>query len=499
MRQKTVVVGAGPVGALAALYAAQRGHDVEIYELRSDLRDPSTTPLMFSRSINLALSERGIHAMRSSGKQDLLQKVTSETIPMRGRMIHGKSPSGQFTELAQDYDILGRSLYAADRGGLNKTLLDELESMPNVKFFFNHKLTGADFKHHKAWFEISHTVSLKESTGTRAREVEIDFDLMIGADGAHSAARYHLMKYARLDYQQTYIDTLWCEFTIEPKAVQTGQEPSSRFAISPNYLHIWPGKDFMFIAIPSLDGSFTCTLFLPSSHLLSLENDPSSIPSFFDTHFPGVTSLIPPSTLTASFTSNPHLPLISIKCQPYHYADAVVIIGDAAHAMVPFYGQGMNAGLEDVRVLFEVLDSHASAAPLTPESRAKALACYSHLRTPDAHAINDLALENYTEMRASVISPLYKARKWLEETISVWFPSFGWQTKYSRVSFGNERYSKVVRQSERQGRLLVGGLMGVLGMPLLVVGIGVCIAWRRGGVSRFEGSKFRGVFGFLSG
>ncbi|PBP27614.1 FAD dependent oxidoreductase, partial [Diplocarpon rosae] len=429
MKQKTVVVGAGPVGALAALYAAQRDHEVEIYELRSGMS----------------------------------------------------------------------SLYAADRGGLNKTLLDELESMPNVKFFFNHKLTGADFKHHKAWFEILHTGSSKESTGTRAREVEIDFDLLIGADGAHSAARYHMMKYARLDYQQTYIDTLWCEFSIEPKAVRAGQDPSSRFAISPNYLHIWPGKEFMFIAIPSLDGSFTCTLFLPSFHLLSLENDPSSIPCFFDTHFPGVTSLIPSSTLTASFTSNPHLPLISIKCQPYHYADAVVIIGDAAHAMVPFYGQGMNAGLEDVRVLFEVFDSHTSSAPLTAESRAKALAHYSHLRIPDAHAINDLALENYTEMRASVISPLYRARKWLEETISVWFPNLGWQTKYSRVSFGNERYSEVVRRSERQGRLLVGALVGGLGMPILSVGFGVWLAWRRGGGSRFESARVREFFRSLSG
>lgn len=520
-RQKTVVVGAGPVGALAAIYAAQRGHDVEIYELRSDLRDPSTTPLNFSRSINLALSERGINAMRNSGRPELLEKVLSETIPMRGRMIHGKSSSGEFTEQSQDYDIHGRALHAADRGGLNKTLLDELETMPNVKFFFSHKLTGADFKNHKAWFEISHSESSKDTTGTRAREVEIEFDLMIGADGAHSAARYHLMKYARLDYQQTYIDTLWCEFSIEPKE-KNGGDTNDLFAISPNHLHIWPGKEFMFIAIPSSDGSFTCTLFLPSSHLTTLENDPSTISTFFNTHFPGVTTLIPPTSLIHSFKSNPHLPLISIKCQPYHYGSSVVIIGDAAHAMVPFYGQGMNAGLEDVFVLFSILDSHSTPSSsssssttsttsspdqlsLTPEARAKALAAYSAYREPDAHAINDLALSNYTEMRASVISPLYKARKYLEEHLSIWLPGLGWRTKYSRVSFGNERYGEVVRSDDRQGRLLMGllgvGGVGALGGLVGLVGwfarVGFGVGRRGGGV--LDVGRIREVFGWLSG
>ncbi|KAL5327553.1 hypothetical protein ACEPPN_005252 [Leptodophora sp. 'Broadleaf-Isolate-01'] len=500
-RQKTVVVGAGPVGALAALYAAQRDHDVEIYELRSDLRDPSTTPLNFSRSINLALSERGINAMRNSGQPDLIEKVLGETIAMRGRMIHGKSSSGEFTEQSQDYDVHGGALHAVDRGGLNKTLLDELETMPNVKFFFNHKLTGADFKNRKAWFEISHSESSKDTTGTRAREVEIEFDLMIGADGAHSAARYHLMKYARLDYQQTYIDTLWCEFSIEAKELKAGQDPASRFAISPNHLHIWPGKEFMFIAIPSSDGSFTCTLFLPSSHIATLENDPSTIPSFFDTYFPGVTSLIAPETLIHSFKSNPHLPLISIKCQPYHYGSSVVIIGDAAHAMVPFYGQGMNAGLEDVNVLFSILDSHTlPSSTLDASARAKALSAYSAYRQPDAHAINELALQNYTEMRASVISPLYKARKWLEEGLSVWLPGLGWRTKYSRVSFGNERYAEVVSSDDRQARLLlvVLGSVGVGAVGILGAGVWGLLAARRGR-SVLDVVRIREVFGWLSG
>ncbi|KUJ23910.1 FAD dependent oxidoreductase [Mollisia scopiformis] len=481
MGQKTIVVGAGPVGALAALYAAQRGHEVEVYELRSDLRDPSTTPLNFTKSINLALSERGINAIKCSGRADLLESIIGETIPMRGRMIHGRDKSGELYEQGQDYDIHGRTLYAADRGGLNKILLDELESLPNVKFFFNHKLTGADFRKHTAWFEVTNKTTASQG---RHKEIEVNFDFLIGADGAHSSTRYHLMKYTRMDYQQEYIDTLWCEFQITAKPVKSGQDENSRFSISQHHLHIWPGKEFMFIAIPSLDGSFTCTLFMPSSHFSALESNPSTLPTFFNTHFPGVTSLIPPKDLITSFTTNPHLPLLSIKCTPYHFLSSAVILGDAAHAMVPFYGQGMNAGLEDVRFLFSILDKHSSPnsdQETDTKVRATALAEYSEFRTRDAHAINDLALQNYVEMRASVVSPVYKGRKWLEEKLSVWVPSLGWATRYSRVSFGNERYSEVVERSDRQGRLLVGWVLGVLGLPVVVGAVGVWWRLRRGG------------------
>ncbi|KAG9229928.1 kynurenine 3-monooxygenase-like protein [Amylocarpus encephaloides] len=463
-RQKTVIIGAGPVGTLAALYAAQRGDDVEVYELRSDLRDPSTIPLNFTKSINLALSERGINAMRQSGRPAILDKIFSETIPMKGRMIHGKTASGELYEQSQEYDVHGKAIYAVDRGGLNKALLDELEAMPNVKVIFNHKLTGADFKARKAWFEIIGSTAL-QNTG-RNREIEIDFDFMIGADGAHSAARYHLMKYSRMDYQQEYIDTLWCEFQIEAKPVPARKDKESRFWISPNHLHIWPGKDFMFIAIPSFDGSFTCTLFMPSSNFSKLEAQPSKVPEFFDTHFPGVTNLIIPPDLISSFNQNPHLPLINIKCQPHHFSDSIVIVGDAAHAMVPFYGQGMNAGLEDIRILFEFLDKHSS--------RQEALDEYSDYRKADAHVINDLALQNYVEMRSSVVSPIYAARKWLEETLSVYVPRLGWQTKYSRVSFGNERYSEVIKKSERQGKLIAAGLIGLVSSPV-VLGLGLAV------------------------
>lgn len=191
----------------------------------------------------------------------------------------------------------------------------------------------------------------------------------------------------------------------------------------------------MFIAIPSTDGSFTCTLFHSASGVRKLEERPQDIPAFFDNHFPGVTNLIRPLDLKTQFIQNPHLPLISIKCSPHHVLDSGVILGDAAHAMVPFYGQGMNAGLEDVRVLFETFDRYTVRSPTPPQisaSQKVALGYYSDFRTKDAHAINDLALDNYKEMRSSVTDPVYKFRKWLEETVNVYVPSLGWATKYSR-------------------------------------------------------------------
>lgn len=389
-----------------------------------------------------------------------------------------------------------------DRAGLNKGLLDALEKMPNVTLYFNHKLTGANFNSKTAWFEqqkhaprVDQSSDAQNRNGNRLIEISVDFDLLIGADGAHSAVRYHMMKYAQVAYQQEYIDTLWCEFRIEPK------NPGPSFAISPNHLHIWPGRSFMFIAIPSLDKAFTCTLFAPSSCFAGLSGaSATKLQSFFAQNFPGVCpELISTESLEAQFSKNPHLPLISIKCSPHHYKSSAVIIGDAAHAMVPFYGQGMNAGLEDVRVLFEFLDKNgvyqrnlASTDHAQEQLRAKALDEYTRQRTPDAATINDLALRNYEEMRSGVQSPLYRVRKWVDERISLYFPGLGWKSQYSRVSFENERYSEVERTVQRQGRILVSMLgLGLAGLGWLV-GINL---WRSNYPKLISGvmSRSRGI------
>ncbi|KAJ5294337.1 hypothetical protein PENANT_c006G00019 [Penicillium antarcticum] len=463
-KQKVVVVGAGPVGSLAALYAASRGDEVEVYELRGDLRDPTTVPLNFTKSINLALSERGLNSMLHSDRADLIDNVLRDAIPMHGRMIHGRD-SGELWEAAQAYDVHGRAINSIDRSTLNNALLDELEKAPNVKLFFNYKLTGADFRTNKAWFErrIPGETPMPDDAGIAGRvpEYEVSFDYLIGADGAHSATRFHLMKFARVDYQQEYIDTLWCEFRIPPSE-------DGKFRISPNHLHIWPGREFMFIALPSADKSFTCTLFAPSSHYTYLETQPQELHEFFDSHFPGVSpELIAPEDLSEQFAANPHLPLISIKCKPHHFGASVAILGDAAHAVLPFYGQGLNAGLEDVRVLFEQLDKHGVYDPNSSVytrglKRQAAFQAYTDQRCADTHAINDLSKENYLEMRAGVKSPLYKLRKAIEETIDRRFPFLGWKTQYARVSFSNQPYSEVVQAVQHQSDMLGLGLTGVL-------------------------------------
>ena len=353
--------------------------------------------------------------------------------------------------------------------------------MPNVTLTFNHKLTGADFKRNRAWFERRDPWRKgakdveKKWKGRRASEIEINFDFMIGADGAHSAVRYHMMKYARVSYDQNYVDTLWCEFEMPPKQTDGADD----FRISPNHLHIWPGGSRMFIAIPSNDKTFTCTLFMAAADFEAIDSDPDSLIPFFDTHFPGVTpQLITPSAIQEQYASNPHLPLISVKCNPYHFSSSVVVLGDAAHAMVPFYGQGMNAGFEDVRVLFDVLDAHSSGSePPDAASRAAAFAEYTTLRRPDAHAINDLAMGNYREMRARVRSPVYLLRKAIEERLSVWFPRLGFATQYTRVSFSNQRYSEIVTAVRRQEQLLEAAAAAVA--TVLLFG-GVALGyWRR--------------------
>ncbi|KAM3516201.1 hypothetical protein MY11210_000223 [Beauveria gryllotalpidicola] len=496
--QKMVIVGAGPVGSLAALYAARRGYQVEVYELRPDLRDPRIVPLNFTKSIDLALSERGINAIRHADLPDLLQDILGDCVPMRGRMIHGKKPSGVLYQVPQDFDVHGRCNLAMDRSALNARLLDALEDLPNVELFFNHKLTGADFRKRKAWIEDRDRLS----PSGRPREMEIDFDIMLGADGAHSAVRYHMMKFTRMDYQQEYIDTLWCQFRIEPGKPQA--DGSETWKISPNHLHIWPGKDFMFIALPREDGSFTCTLFLPADYFAELEADPSQVPSFFDVHFPGVRDHISDASLIEAFNTNPHLPLISLKCKPYHFGSSGVIIGDAAHAMVPFYGQGMNTGMEDVRILFSILDKHAAqlaetnnplvgdsasdsdsdekasaaAAAAAEQARAQALAEYSATRWVDAYTINDLAFQNYVEMRTSQ-SVAYKLRKSFEEFLSYRLPWLGWQTRYSLVVFSNCPYSECVRRTDRQGRVLGRLLAGLATSPFLAAGMFVAYRYRK--------------------
>jgi len=236
----------------------------------------------------------------------------------------------------------------------------------------------------------------------------------------------------------------------------------------------------MFIAIPSMDKSFVCTLFMSASHFDSIDANIDELVPFFDKNFPGVVGeLIKPDALRRQYSTNPHLPLISIKSSPYHYDSSVVVIGDAAHAMVPFYGQGMNAGLEDVRVLFDILDENYSPSGQSSEemtaARRRALEQYSAQRAPDAHAINDLAMGNYVEMRSSVRSPIYLLRKTVEEYLNNYLPSLDFATQYARVSFSNQPYTEVDKAVRRQTVVLNSTAAGFLIAGLATIG---AFAWR---------------------
>ncbi|KAF3918965.1 hypothetical protein ABW20_dc0108276 [Dactylellina cionopaga] len=448
--QKVVIIGAGPVGALAALYFAKGGWQVTVCELRGDLRNPENRSLNFTKSINLAISERGINGLRTVDPE-FTDSILEEAIPMHGRMIHdtkGKQSS-------QKYDVHKRFIRSIDRSKLNQRLLDELEKMNNVELKFNHNLKQLSLEKGEALFD-------RKVGNGNYENISVQADLFIGADGAHSRTRHQLMRYARLNFSQEFIDSLWCEFQVPPHP-ETGD-----FQLDPNHLHIWPRQTFMFIALPNLDKSFTCTLFMPEDMFKDIVG-PEALLEFFNREFPDVVALVGEDKLIADYLKNQKLPLISVKCTPYHYKGKCVIVGDAAHAMVPFYGQGMNCGFEDVRVLWE----HICAT----ESITEALDNYTAERHQDLVVINDLAMKNYVEMRASVTSTAYIMKKHFQEMCYSWFPWMGVRTLYSMISFSNIRYSEVVKRVKRQEKVL--GMMGTVVMAG-GIGAGGYLVWRKG-------------------
>ncbi len=419
------IIGAGPVGCLAALYFAKSGRSVNLYDLRKDPRGEAAS--LEAKSINLAVSERGITALREAD-ESLVHAVLEGSVPMKGRMIH--DVHGNLASHA--YDVHGRHINSVDRSKLNTMLISVAEAHENVTIYFEHRLVACHFEEDE--LEFSHC-------GTK---VTTRAGLVIGADGAHSKIREILMRKVNLDYSQTYIDTLWSELYIPPDPSSSALKPL--WSMHPHRLHIWPRGSFMFIALPNQDGSFTCTLFMPPRMFAQI-SDRSDLISFFQTHFPDALELIGEERLAKDYFESKKLPLISIKCKPYHYAGRCVIVGDAAHAQIPFYGQGMNTGFESVRLLHKLITDPS----MTQE---EALAKYSEERWRDAHAVCDLSMGNHTEMREKVNQRLYLVRKAIEETLDRYVPSLGIRTLYSRVSFSNERYHEALIAAERQGAWL---------------------------------------------
>lgn len=421
MKKEIVIAGAGLVGSLLSIYLSRRGYAVKVYERRGDMRKED---MIAGRSINLALSDRGIKALEEVGLMDEIRKIC---IPMHGRFLHNADGSTAY----QPYGNEGQFINSVSRGELNKKLMD-LAEQHGAEIIFNEMCTGINWQKDEIHFQ--NTLNSQLST--------VNYQLVFGSDGAYSAARLtHHLQYDRFQYQQYYIDFGYKELNIP--AGENGN-----FQLEKNALHIWPRGNYMLIALPNMDGSFTCTLFFP------FEGEPSfasldtkeRLRSFFKKTFTDAEQLMP--TLEEDFFKNPTSALVTVKCFPWVREGKFALIGDAAHAIVPFFGQGMNCGFEDCSVLNGLISKHK-------ENWASILSEYQELRKPDADAIADLALNNFVEMKDKVADPKFLLQKKIEAAFSKKYPD-KWIPAYSQVTFSPQiRYSTALKNSIRQE-----GIMG---------------------------------------
>ncbi|XP_013876616.1 kynurenine 3-monooxygenase [Austrofundulus limnaeus] len=420
------VVGGGLVGALNACFFAKRGFHVEVFETREDIRTAKTVR---GRSINLALSLRGRQALKHVGLED---KIVSKGIPMNARMIH--SLSGKQSPIP--YGRKGQYILSVDRANLNKELLTEAETYPNTKLNFDHKLQD--------WSSETGLMTFVRSDGSRS---QVQADLIVGCDGAFSAVRKQFLRRSRFNYSQTYIPHGYKELTMPPR--------DGEFAMKPNFLHIWPRNTFMMIALPNMDKTFTCTLFMPFEDFEKITTGDEVI-EFFRKHFPDAIPLIGADALRTDYFRLPAQAMVSVKCSPYHIQDRCVLMGDAAHAVVPFYGQGMNAGFEDCIVFDDIMNQfNEDFSSVLPE--------YSRVRVPDDHAIADLAMYNYVEMRAHVNSKWFLFRKRVDNLLHFLMPKTIIPL-YTMVTFTRTRYHEAVQRWHWQQKVInLGLLLGAVG------------------------------------
>lgn len=413
-----VIVGAGPVGALTAIYLMQKGYHVSIYE---KLSNPLEAKAYKGRSINLALSHRGVHALEKAG---VSQEVLKDAISMKGRMIHGIDGKLQFQPYGED----GQYIQSISRVALTKALIKLALSKYEVPIYFNQKNIDVSFLEKEITFEDAQTKTTKT----------VSYDVLIGADGAFSSVRKAMEKSLGSETNVEKLTYGYIELTIDADAL-------SGFKMEQHALHIWPREEFMLIALPNADGSFTCTLFLPyeGEHAFEHLTSKEAVHDFFLTFFPDAYSLM--NQVEEQFFLTPISGLSTVHTFPWVHEAQTLLIGDAAHAIVPFYGQGMNAGFEDARILSELIDSHQ-------QDWGKVMTAYQAQRKPDGDAIAALALQNFVEMRDLVNDKKFQLRKKIEAKLHSRYKAY--LPLYSMVTFSDLPYSVAYDKGKEYDKLM---------------------------------------------
>jgi kynurenine 3-monooxygenase len=415
------LIGAGLNGPLLALGLVTRGFKVEIYERRPDMR---RVPISAGRSINLALSTRGIHALTQAGLWKEMQKIV---IPMKGRMMHSASSELTFQPYGKNESEV---IYSISRAELSIALMNAAEAR-GVKIRFQQRCTGIDFR--------SGMLRVRDEETREEREVECG--VVIGCDGSASAIRGEMIKRNRFNFSQEYLDYGYKELTIA-----AGRD--GKHVLETNALHIWPRGNHMLIALPNVDGTFACILFLPFEGADSFDRlqTPADVTDFFAKHFPDASAAMP--DLSDNFFANPAGAMVTVKCSPWHAEGRALLLGDAAHAIVPFFGQGINCGFEDCTVFLELLDRKgADWKTIFPE--------FEERRKINTDAIADMAVENFFEMRDRVADPRFLLRKKIELALETRYPEF-FVPKYAMVTFHRVPYAVALRRGQIQDRILAG-------------------------------------------
>lgn len=420
-----LIAGAGLVGSLLALMLSRRGFPVTIIEKRPDLRRAYEKD---HRSINLALSHRGWKALTAVGLAEDIRRIA---LPMHGRMIH--SVAGQ--QSLQSYGKEGEAIFSVSRNKLNELLLNKADEQPNVLIQFEHRLLDFNFDGPDC-----------RIANPNGQEYTIRPEVIFGADGAFSFTRRRMQEKLMMTCDQAAITPRYKELTIPAG-------PEGEWLLDPTTLHIWPRGSFMMIALPNQDRTFTCTLFMAAEGEISFEaiQNISDLHQFFGRYFPNAVPLIP--ALETDFFRNPTSKIMTMQCFPWHYEDKVSLIGDAAHSIVPFYGQGMNSGFEDCMALLDLIGT--TARP----NWAEILPAFQRSRKENTDAIAELSLRNFIEMRDKVADPAFVLRKQIEAHIHRQHPD-QWTPLYSLVSFSHTPYAEALRIGQQQD-VIMNRIMGI--------------------------------------